>query len=194
MASWNALNEKTVCWKTLTTGMPRTYSVPVAFILARAPMYRLMNFMPSPLIMRMRQAMETTTASRQAAPRRQSKTKNITSMPTTIATAPETSGSMWASRVSVEEAQPSMTRRSSPEGCAEKYPSGRRMRCSVVALRMLDAQRKAARCVHMRARKYVAMLASAKPTAHHPYAVMPVATCQSGATAMRSRTTSQMHT
>ena len=36
------------------------------------------------------------------------------------ATAPETSGSMWASRVSVEEAQPSMMRRSSPEGCAEK--------------------------------------------------------------------------
>ena len=35
-------------------------------------MYRLMNFMPSPLIMRMRQAVETATASRQAAPRRQS--------------------------------------------------------------------------------------------------------------------------
>ena len=101
---------------------------------------------------------------------------------------------MWASRVSVEEAQPSMTRRSSPEGCTEKYPSGRRMRCSVVALRMLDAQRKAARCVHMRARKYVTMLASAKPTAHQPYDVMPAAACQSGATAMRSRATSQMHT
>ena len=32
MASWNARNEKTVCWKTFTTGMPRTYSVPVLFI------------------------------------------------------------------------------------------------------------------------------------------------------------------
>ena len=63
-----------------------------------------------------------------------------------------------------------------------------------MALRMLEAQRKAARCVHMSARKYVTMLASAKPRAHQPYAVMPVAACQSGAAAMRSRATSQMHT
>ncbi len=27
IASWNALNESTVCWNTFTTGMPRTYSV-----------------------------------------------------------------------------------------------------------------------------------------------------------------------
>ena len=32
MASLNALNESTVCWNTLTTGMPRTYSVAAAFI------------------------------------------------------------------------------------------------------------------------------------------------------------------
>lgn len=57
-------------------------------------MYCFMNSMPSPLIMRMRHATETATAARHASPRRQSKTANSASMPTTIATAPATSGSM----------------------------------------------------------------------------------------------------
>ena len=51
MASWNALNECTVCWNTFTTGMPRTYSVPVLFILTRDSMYFVMNSMPRPPIM-----------------------------------------------------------------------------------------------------------------------------------------------
>ena len=36
IASWNALNESTVCWNTFTTGMPRTYSVAAALIRMRA--------------------------------------------------------------------------------------------------------------------------------------------------------------
>ena len=38
------------------------------------------------------------------------------------------------------------------------------------------------------------MLAAARPNAHQPYAAIPVAAPQSGATAMRSRATSQMQT
>ena len=38
------------------------------------------------------------------------------------------------------------------------------------------------------------MLARAKPTAHQPYIAMSVASLQLGATAIRSRATSQMHT
>ena len=42
--------------------------------------------------------------------------------------------------------------------------------------------------------KYSRMDATEKPSAHHPYAAMLVAALQSGATAMRSRATSQMQT
>ena len=38
------------------------------------------------------------------------------------------------------------------------------------------------------------MLAGAKPTAHQPYIAILVASLQLGATAIRSRATSQMHT
>ena len=68
------------------------------------------------------------------------------------------------------------------------------MRWSVVLLRMFDAQRNAARCVHMSAAKYSRMDSTEKPSAHQPYVAMPLAAPQFGATAMRSRATSQMHT
>ena len=68
------------------------------------------------------------------------------------------------------------------------------MRWSVVALRMLDAQRNAARCVHMRPAKYSRMLPAERPNAHQPYEATPAAALQSGATAIRSRATSQTQT
>ena len=194
MESWNALKLYTVCWNTFTTGMPRTYSVPVLFMLVSAPMYCFMNSMPLPDIMDIRHAMEITTATRHDTPRRQSKANSITSMPTTMTTDPAQSGSMCASSVSVCAAQPSMMRRSSPVACVSKNPSGRRIRCSVVALRMFVAVRNAARCVHISAQKYTMMDAAAKATAAQPYVAMLVAFCQFGATSMRSRATNQMHT
>ena len=63
---------------------------------------------------------EITTEMRHAAPKRQSKAKSNTSRPVTMAAAPEMSGSMCASSVSVEAAQPSTMRRSSPVACASK--------------------------------------------------------------------------
>ena len=100
--------------------MPRTYSVPVLFMRTAAAMYCCMNSMPLPLIMVASAAMLTTTATRHDAPKRQSNAASMTSMPTTMATEPATSGSMWASNVSVEAAQPSTMRRSSPVACVSK--------------------------------------------------------------------------
>ena len=68
------------------------------------------------------------------------------------------------------------------------------MRCPVVRLRMFEAQRNAARCVHMSPAKYRAIEPTAKASAHQPYAAMPAAAPQSGAAAMRSRAANQMHT
>ena len=79
-----------------------------------------MNSPPLPLIMVAMAAKDTTTETRQAAPKRQSKAKSNTSRPATMAAAPEMSGSMCASRVSVEAAQPSTMRRSSPVACVSK--------------------------------------------------------------------------
>ncbi len=67
------------------------------------------------------------------------------------------------------------------------------MRCSVQRLRMFDAQRNAAKCVHMSAAKYSAMPTTANPSAAQPYSARFSASLQFGATAMRSRATSQMH-
>ena len=59
-------------------------------------------------------------------------------------------------------------------------------------LRMLDAVRKAARWVHIRAQKYTMIPASAKPKAVQPYRAIPAASVQLGATAIRSLATSQI--
>ena len=120
MASWNALNEYTVCWNTFTTGMPRTYSVPVLFMRTSDSWYFVMKSMPRPPIIFIMHSIEMTTAARQASPRRQSNTKNMTSMPRIMATDPAVSGSLWASSPSVDAAQPSTTRRSAPDAWLSK--------------------------------------------------------------------------
>ena len=79
-----------------------------------------MKPMPRPPIMWNMQARLTATGTRHAAPRRQSNTKNSTSMPTIMAMEPAVSGSLWARSPSVSAAQPSTTRRSAPEACASK--------------------------------------------------------------------------
>ena len=109
-----------------------------------------------------------------------------------MATEPARSGRLWASMVSVLEAHPSMMRRSSPVACVSKYPSGSVMRWSDVVLRMLVAQRKADRCVHMSAQKYTRMPSTANATATQAYWAMLAAWLQLGATATKSRATSQM--
>ena len=114
------------------------------------------------------QQSERTTGTRHASPSLQSNAKNSTSMPAIMATDPAVSGSLWASSPSVSAAHPSTTRRSAPEACVSKYPSDVRIRCSTALLRMLDAQRNAARCVHMSPAKYSRMDATEKPSAHHP--------------------------
>ena len=115
-------------------------------------------------------------------------------MPTTMAIDPAVSGSLCARSPSVSAAHPSTTRLSAPDACESKYPSDACIRRSTARLRMFDAQRNAARCVHMRPAKYRAMLSAPNASAHHPYAAIPVAALQSGAAAIRSRATSQMHT
>ena len=60
-------------------------------------------------------------------------------------------------------------------------------------MRMFDAVRNAAICVHISARKYTTMDAAASATAAQPYAAMLMAACQFGATSIRSRATNQMH-
>ena len=57
---------------------------------------------------------------------------------------------------------------------------------------MLDAVRKAARWVHISAAKYTTIPAKEKPKAIQPYLAMSAACVQFGATAIKSRTTSQM--
>ena len=111
-----------------------------------------------------------------------------------IATEPAVSGSLWASIPSVSAAQPSTTRRSAPLACVSKYPRLVCIRCSAALLRMFAAQRNAARCVHMSPAKYSRIDATESPSAHHPYTAILVAVLQLGATAIRSRATSQMHT
>ncbi len=89
-------------------------------------------------------------------------------MPRIMATEPAVSGSLWASSPSVSAAHPSTTRRSAPDACVSKYPRFACMRCSVVRLRMFDAHRNAATCVHMRPAKYRTMERVASPSAHAP--------------------------
>ena len=59
-------------------------------------------------------------------------------------------------------------------------------------LRMFAAVRKAARCVHISAAKYTRIPATANANAIQPYRTAPAACVHSGATAIRSRATSQM--
>ena len=96
---------------------------------------------------------ETTAASRQAAPMRQSKTNISAIMEITIAALPTISARLCASSVSVSAAAPSRRLRSSPEALESKKPSGAFIRCAIPCLRMLEAVLKAARCVHISAAK-----------------------------------------
>ena len=98
-------------------------------------------------------AMETTAARRQDAPIRQSKTNIRTIMEITMAVLPTISARLWASRVSVSEAAPSRRLRIRPEALASKKPRGVFIRCAMPCLRILEAVRNAARCVHIRAAK-----------------------------------------
>ena len=112
-----------------------------------------MSFAFLPPIMENMAATDTTAASRQAAPMRQSKTNISASMASTIAALPTISARLWASSVSVSEAAPSRRLRSRPEALESKKPSGVFIRWAIPCLRMLEAVRKAARCVHISAAK-----------------------------------------
>ena len=148
--------------------MPRTYSVPALLITSWAAWYSAMSpaFLP-PIIVPMA-ATETTAASRQAAPMRQSYTNISTSMAMNMATVPTISARLWASKVSVSEAAPSSRLRSRPEALESKKPSGAFIRCAMPALRILEAVRKAARCVHISAAKYTRIPAKEKAKAIQP--------------------------
>ena len=119
-SSLKALKEYTVCWNTFTTGIPRTYSVPALLITSWAAWYSAMSpaFFP-PIIVAMATT-DTTAASRQEAPIRQSKTNIRTSMAINMATVPTMSARLWASKVSVSEAAPSRRFRRSPEALESK--------------------------------------------------------------------------
>ena len=79
----------------------------------------------------------------------------------------------------------------SPEALLSNQPSGVCIRCAMPCLRMLDAVRNAARCVHISAQKYTTMPLTANANAIQPYREISAACVQFGATATRSRTTSQ---
>ena len=136
--------------------------------------------------------MEITAASRQAAPIRQSKTNISTSMDANRVMVPTMSARLWASKVSVSAAAASSRPRMRPEALESKKPRGAFITWATPCLRMLAAVRKAARWVHINPAKYKTMPATAKANASQPYCAMSCARVQSGATAIRSRATSQI--
>lgn len=111
---------------------------------------------------------EITAANRHDAPMRQSNTTISTIIAISITRLPTMSARLWASRVSVSAAAPSSRFRRSPEALESKNPSGAFIRCAIPCLRMLDAVRKAARCVHISAAKYTAIPPNAKANAIQP--------------------------
>ena len=153
MACWKARKEYTVCWNTFTTGIPRTYSVPALLIVSWAAWYSAMSAAFFPPIMVPSAPTDITAARRQAAPIRQSNTNISTSMARNMAMVPTISARLWASRVSVSEAAPSRRLRKRPDALLSKNPSGAFIRCAMPCLRILDAVRNAARCVHISAAK-----------------------------------------
>ena len=172
--------------------MPRTYSVPALVMRSWAAWYSAISLAFLPPIMENMAATEITAASRQAAPIRQSKRNIITSMDTNRVMVPTMSARLWASSVSVSAAAASSRPRMRPEALVSKKPKGACIMWATPRLRMLDAVRKAARWVHMSPAKYSKMPPTANAKASQPYWVMLCARVQSGATAIRSRATSQM--
>ena len=104
--------------------MPRTYSVPALLITSCAAWYSCISFAFLPPIIVNIAATDTTAATRQAAPMRQSNTNINTIMAITMAALPTMSARLWASMVSVSEAAPSSRLRSRPEALESKKPSG----------------------------------------------------------------------
>ena len=133
----------------MTTGMPRTYSVPALVMRSWAAWYSAMILAFFPPIMENMAMIEITAASRQAAPIRQSKTNISTSMATNITMVPTMSARLWASSCSVSAAAASRRPRISPEALESKKPSGAFITRATPCLRMLDAVRKAAKWVHI---------------------------------------------
>ena len=87
-----------------------------------------------------------------AAPMRRSNTNISTNIAINIATVPTISARLCASSVSVSAA-PSRRLRKSPDALLSKKPSGVFIRCAMPRLRILDAVRNAAKCVHISAAK-----------------------------------------
>lgn len=88
-----------------------------------------------------------------AAPMRRSNTNISTNIAINIATVPTISARLCASSVSVSAAAPSRRFRKSPDALLSKKPSGVFIRCAMPRLRILDAVRNAAKCVHISAAK-----------------------------------------
>ena len=153
MACLNARKEYTVCWKIFTTGMPRTYSVPAFVMRSWAAWYSAMIPAFFPPIMENMAITEITAARRQAAPIRQSNTSIITSIARNRTMVPTMSARLWANSVSVSAAAASRRPRIKPDALASKNPRGAFITWAMPCFRMLDAVRKAARCVHIRPAK-----------------------------------------
>ena len=186
------MKDHTVCWKIFTTGMPRTYSVPALVIRSWAAWYSAISCAFLPPIMANMERMETTAASRQAQPIRQSKTNIRASMATNRVMVPTMSARLWASSVSVSAAAASSRPRMRPEALASNQPSGASITWATPRLRMLAAVRNAARWVHIRPAKYSAIPPTSVANAIQPYRVTLWAAVQSGATSIRSRAASQI--
>ena len=148
--------------------MPRTYSVPALLITSCAAWYSCMSFAFLPPIIVNIAMTEITAARRHAAPILQSKTNMRTIMEMTIAALPTISARLCARSVSVSDAAPSRRLRISPDAFESKNPRGAFMRWAIPCLRILVAVLNAARCVHMRAAKYTAIPATAKPNDIQP--------------------------
>ena len=84
---------------------------------------------------------------------RQSKTNISTIMARNMAALPTMSARLCASSVSVSDAAPSSRFLRRPEALESKNPKGVFIRCAIPCFRILEAVRKAARCVHIRAAK-----------------------------------------
>lgn len=148
--------------------MPRTYSVPALVIRSCAAWYSAISFAFFPPIIENMEIKEITAARRQEAPIRQSKINISTNMATNRTIVPTMSAKLWASSVSVSAAAASSRPRISPEALESKKPRGAFIICATPCLRILDAVRNAARCVHIRPAKYIMIPPTAKANASQP--------------------------